>query len=441
MNLNTLYSNRWWLIRMPALLICSVLAIFLCTVVWPVPHASLRISTGSSQGAYYRIAKSYEAILAQRGISLEVLSSEGTPENLSRLAAQPPKAELAFAQGGFGLLGTASDTGSNESIETLANVAIEPLWLLTRRSGLQDFTQLAGLKIGVGGGQSGSRHVLKRLMELHRLRDHEMQLVTLSGFDLIKGLESGQVDAVFHVATPESPVVRGLLDVVGVQLVQLSRTSAIVERLPYLEPRLLTQGSLIGHQRHPDTDMTMLTTYASLVAHNSLHPALQRQLLAAAHEVHQGSGRFHRTGDFPSLRQLDFPVSMNVINQDTLHGLLPLWEKNLPFFWAQWLERFLFVVLPLALLAAWLCAALPHWVESRMRQQLDALYGQLQFIEEDMHHSTLIQLDYEQLRRKLLTLDEKISRMSIPKHLTQRWLTLRAHVDFVNRSSYRLRGR
>jgi uncharacterized protein len=273
--------------------------------------------------------------------------------------------------------------------------------------------------------------LLLRLLELYRIRDHEIQLVTLNGFELVKGLENGQVDAVFHVATPESPVVRGLLDVPGVHLAQLARTSAIVERLPYLEPRLLTQGAMLGARPQPAKDTTLLSTYASLVAHTQLHSAMQRELLHAADQVHRGVGLFHRAGEFPSQRQLDFPAPINDPVSTGLSASLGTWERMLPFLWTQVLVRVIVVVIPLALLAGWLCWWLPKWVGTRLRGELDGMYGQLQFLEEDMQRSNQIRLDYELYRRQLLALDEKISRMKIPKHLTQRWLALRAHVDFV----------
>jgi uncharacterized protein len=439
-NWNFFYTHPWQTVRWPVIALATVAAAWLGWQVWPVPDAYLRISTGSTQGAYFRMAKRYEELLAARGVRVEVLPSEGTPDNLKRL--EEAQADLAFAQGGFGMLGTSLENQNSAQIQTLANVGIEPLWLVTRKPSLTNLMQLSGLKVGVGSGQSGSRKVLLRLLELHRLSDKEVQLVGLNGFDLIKALDSGQVDAVFHVATPESPVVRGLLDIAGVHLVHLERASAIVERLPYLEPRLLAQGSLMGRNKQPEKDTTLLTTYASLVARADLDPALQRQVLAAAQQVHSGAGSFHRAGEFPSLRQLDFPAPLHVLDSaDYLSGKLPWWEGKFSFVQAQWLERLVVIGLPLMALALMLCIFVPRWIESRVRGQLDALYGQLQFLEEDMNNTNLIRLDYERMRRQLVALDEKIARLSIPSHLAQRWLVLRSHVDFVNRSSYRMRGR
>jgi uncharacterized protein len=436
-----IYASKGRWVQWPIVLLSVALAVWICCFVWPIPDTYLRITTGNEQGAYFQMAKRYQDLLEQRGITLQVLSSEGTPDNLKRLQSDPPQAELAFAQGGFGLLGTAFEQRDTSKVMTLANIAIEPLWLISRQSDLTNLLQIRGLKVGVGGGQSGSRMVLLRLLELYRIRDHELQLVTLNGFDLVKGLQSGQVDAVFHVATPESPVVRGLLDIPGVHLAQLARTRAIVERLPYLEPRLLTQGAMLGTHSQPAKDTTLLSTYASLVAHSQLHPTLQRELLYAADQVHRGAGLFHRASEFPSHRQLDFPAPINDPVSTGTDTSLSAWERLLPFFWTQVLLRMLLVVIPLALLAGWLCWWLPIWIGTRLRGELDRMYGQLQFLEEDMQRSNQIRLDYERYRRQLVDLDQKISRMKIPQHLTRRWLALRAHVDFVNRSSYRLRGR
>ena len=66
-------------------------------------------------------------------------------------------------------------------------------------------------------------------------------------------------------------------------MANIRKSAAITERNPYLESRLLAQGTLDA--RLPPRDVTLLTTSASLVAREGLHPALKRLAIAVAMPV------------------------------------------------------------------------------------------------------------------------------------------------------------
>ena len=136
---------------------------------------------------------------------------------------------------------------------------------------------------------------------------------------------------------PKFENVQRLLAVPNIQLASLSKSAAIAGRNLYLEPRLLAQGAL--GKGLPQRDTTLLTTTASLVAREELHPALKRLAIAISTEVHTNAGLFHRAGDFPSLRRLDFPSSPQA--RSTLAQGLPFLERTLPFWWAQLVQHHL----------------------------------------------------------------------------------------------------
>ena len=51
----------------------------------PAPPRHMTISTGGETGAYYAYAKRYAQLLATKGITLEVMTSAGSLQNLDRL--------------------------------------------------------------------------------------------------------------------------------------------------------------------------------------------------------------------------------------------------------------------------------------------------------------------------------------------------------------------
>ena len=166
----------------------------------------------------------------------------------------------------------------------------------------------------------------------------------------------------------------------GVQIASLSKSTAIAQRNPYLAPRLLARDMLGGGM--PPSDMTLLTTPASLVAREELHPAPKRLAIAASTELHTAAGLFHRAGEFPSLRRLDFPSAPR--SRAILAEGLPFFERTLPFWRAQVVQRLLMIVLPIALLAAWLMLFVPRLLRWSLEIRLSRWYGELKFIENDL---------------------------------------------------------
>src|SRR5690606_8443060 len=102
MNSAALYQHRWLTIRLPL----AVLALALASMVWirlyPMPPTKLTISAGLADGAYQLYAQRYVEAFARKGIELTVLESEGSTQNLERLQSDPPQADLALVQGGYG---------------------------------------------------------------------------------------------------------------------------------------------------------------------------------------------------------------------------------------------------------------------------------------------------------------------------------------------------
>jgi len=83
----------------PIVLLTAVGLLVAYQFVAPEPPRRVTISTGSDTGAYYAYAQRYAALLAAKGITLEVRTSAGSYENLKRL--ESGEADIAFVQGGI----------------------------------------------------------------------------------------------------------------------------------------------------------------------------------------------------------------------------------------------------------------------------------------------------------------------------------------------------
>ena len=84
----------------PAFLLTLIGFIVAYQFVQPAPPKRVAIGTGSKTGAYYPFGLRYSEILARDGITLEVLSTAGSIENIKLLEAEEEGVQVAFAQGG-----------------------------------------------------------------------------------------------------------------------------------------------------------------------------------------------------------------------------------------------------------------------------------------------------------------------------------------------------
>ena len=281
-----LYQRQWLLIRFPVMALGLVAATCLWVLVYPMPPTRLRISTAASDGAYYQYAQQYAARFAAYGVTLDIEPSAGSQQNQDRLRQALAPADLALMQGGFGYLGTTLEQPDRSRIETLANVAMEAVWIFARQRELNSLDQLQGLRVAIGPEGSGSRKVALKLLEQARVATQDLVLSALTGTDAVQALRQNQVDVVVMVAAAQSSAVQSMLRVAGVELANLHKSAAITERNPYLESRLLAQGAL--GTRLPPRDITLLTTSTSLVTRESLHPALKRLAIAMASRLSAG---------------------------------------------------------------------------------------------------------------------------------------------------------
>ncbi len=432
-----LYQRKWLLIRLPVVALAMAVAACLWLLVFPMPPSRLSITTAATDGAYYRHAQRYAERFAAHGITLEVLPSEGSQQNQDRLRQAVAPADLAFMQGGFGYLGTSLERRDRARIETLANVDAEAVWIFTRNREIDSLNQLQGLRVAVGPEGSGSRKVALKLLEQARIEMKDLTLSKLTGSAAVQAMRQNQMDVVLMVASPESFAVQNMLRLPGIQLANLRKSAAITERNPYLESRLLAQGTL--DTRLPPRDITLLTTSASQVAREGLHPALKRLAIAVAMDVHTGGGLFNRAGDFPSLRRIDFPTAPQA--RDTLVHGLPLLERVLPFWWAQVTERILLIVLPVTLMALWLMRLIPAYLRWVLESRVNRWYGELKFIENDLNQPSLSGLDLTRFLLRLNGIDRTLMAFACPRDLMARCYTLHQHIEFVRQRLYRMRGR
>ena len=146
------------------------------------------------------------------------------------------------------------------------------------------------------------------------------------------------------------------------------RASAYTKALPYLKRLFISEGEQDLAREFPGQQLQILATTIELVAKESLHPAIQMLFLEAAKEVNGKASFFSRRGEFPVYKNTRLPESEEALIYYEIGS--PLLVKYLPFWFAEFIHRMLFILLPFGLLAYPILKSIPDENQKQNHQDL-----------------------------------------------------------------------
>lgn len=389
----------------------------------PAPSSTLRIATGSPDGAYAAAAERYKAILARDGVTLDIVHTAGAIENLKLLSDPDSGIDLAFVQGG---------TGSPEAtpdLVSLASVFFEPLWIFVRSERApRTLTELAGKRVAVGVEGSGTRTLALELLGSSGVFERATQIADIGGNEAVQALLKGEVDAAFFVTGRPTPMLSPLLGARGIRILNLQYAEAYKFRHQYLTSVTLPAGVIGLDPPVPAQDVALLAPAAALVTRDGMHPALIDLILGAAKEVHGRRQLFSRRGDFPSPAYLDFPLERQA--QRYLESGPSLLRRYLPFRVAGFVERLWVLVLPLLTLAIPLMRIAPPAYRWQVRRKIYRWYKYLRRIEDSMWTIKDASAKAALLER-LNMMERDVGRVGVPLSYAEQLYHLRLHIEFL----------
>jgi uncharacterized protein len=432
-----LYRRQGLLVHAPIWVMALLLFFWLTSNNMPMPPSNVSITTGRIGGMYHEHARRYAEFFARKGITLNIVESAGSGENLLRLRSTKREADIGFLQGGFAL--NERLDADTPDIQTIAQVDVEPIWVFSRLRDVDSLLRLQGLRVTMGQPGSGSRAVAVRMFEQVRLEVKDLIVSETVGMEIVPALRDGRVDAAIFVASVDAPLVKALLNTPGIYLAQLKRSAALSERLPYLNARFVAAGSLNASQLQPPQDGVLLSTLAGVVVREDLHPMIKRLLAQVALQMHAGAGPLHRAGEFPHLKQIEFPSAPEA--RDVMRNGYPWLEDHLNLVAAQWIYRLIFIGLPLVILAYALSRAIPIYLHWRIESNINRWYGELKFIENDLITTQPGGLDIARFRKKLAAISVQMMKFEAPRAYMQRLYMLQQHIKLVQSQLSQRHGR
>ena len=396
----------------------------------PMPPKQLSLLTGPEQSAYAEMGEQYAKLLRQHGITVRLVPTEGSADNLRRL--QAGEADAGFVQGGSATAPTDDDT---EELLTLGNLFVEPVWLFYRAQSaadisetgrLQSLNQLSTLRINAGTAGSGVPPLMDTLLDMHRMDPKKIKISHLEQTPATVQMLQGKLDAVVFASAPQAPMVQMLLQTPGIRLMDFPQNEAYARRLPFITPVTLPRGVVDLARNIPAQDVHLIATTTSMLVRESLHPGLRQLLSQATVQTHGQSGWFQRTREFPNASNSEFPLAPEA--ERTLKNGIPSLQRYIPFTLANLVERMwlalgiiIAVLLPLGKIA-------PPLYAYRVRSRVFRWYGELRDIESRLEAHPE---DKEKLLEELNAIEAKVEKVILPLSYADELYALRNNIGLV----------
>jgi TRAP-type uncharacterized transport system substrate-binding protein len=391
----------------------------------PAPPSTLSIAAGPPGSKFNSVAQQYQKILARNGITLKIVATAGSMDNLNRMLSAGSRVDIALVQSGL------SDTGNPGDLVSLGSVFYVPLTVFYRsRTVLDRLSQLAGRRIAIGPPGSGTRALALALLKANEIdANGPTQLLDLEGEAARAALLGQQADAIFLTGDSAAPAtVREMLHAPGIRLFDFSQADAYARRFHYLSKLELPPGAFDLGENLPPTAISMLAPTVELVAHSGLHPALSDLMIEAATEVHGGATLFQNAGQFPAPLLHDYPISADA-NRYYKSGKSFAY-RYLPFWVASLFDRTVVVLLPTLLVVIPILRYLPALYSWRLKSRIDRRYRQLMALERSSlgdlsAHQRAVVLD------RLAQIEKSVITLRMPGSHAEPLYVLRQHMQFV----------
>jgi TRAP transporter TAXI family solute receptor len=174
----------------PAVLLAAIALFITYQFVDPAPPKRITIASGGPSGAYYAYAQRYRDILAREGVTLDILQTNGSLENIELLESAEAGVDVAFVQGGTG------GHAAGDTLRSLASLYFEPLWVFLGESvAFRTADDLAGMRVSIGPEGSGTRALALELMRDAGYAEADVAVSDLTGKAAVDGLRDGRLDS------------------------------------------------------------------------------------------------------------------------------------------------------------------------------------------------------------------------------------------------------
>lgn len=409
-----------------AMAVLTLVIVFACFWFFhSAPPKTITITGGEEGSVYDKVARRYAEVLARDGVTLKILPSAGSVENLRRLTDPSFKVDIGFVQAGL------AKGRKIDHLISLGSISYQPLLIFHRLGQPVDMlSQLAGKRLAIGSEGSGTRSLALALLAANGITPGgTTPLLDREGEAAAAALLAGQVDAVFLMAdSASSATMRTLLKTPGVGLVNFLQADAYTRRIGYLSKLSMPRGAMDFGKNIPSQDVTLVSPTVELIARDDLHPALSDLLLAAALEIHGRAALFQNRGEFPAALENEFKISDDA--RRFYKSGKSFFYRYLPFWLASLINRILVVFVPLIIILIPGIKSIPALFRWRMSLRINRWYRLLLMVEQGALAPASVE-NRAALIGRIDEIEAEINKMKVPASYGNQFYVLRTHIHFV----------
>jgi hypothetical protein len=386
----------------------------------------LTISAGPEGSSFRRNAERYQKILAREGLSLKILESDGSAENLTRLADPKEKVDL-----GFVLSGEAGEK-RHEDLRSLGAVAYQPLMVFYTGKPAALLSDFKGRRINIGPEGSGTHDLGLALLKANGIEPGGATTIDKTDLDdPARALHDKAFDVVFVMGeSTATKVTRALMRDDTVRLFGFAQADAYARRMNHLQKLELPRGALDFGRDLPREDIHLIAPTVQLVARESLHPALSDLVLEAAREVHGRAGLYRKRGEFPRAIDGEFRTSDDATRYYA-SGKSFLY-RTFPFWLASMIVPVVAVLVPIVLFLIPALRIVPTIYRWRMQSRIYRWYRDLLAVERDAARGDAAAR--AALVKRLDEIEASVNRIAVPAAFGDLFYGLRGHIGFVRQN-------
>ena len=141
--------------KVAMLLVFGSIFFLVLTIFWffySAPPTTITITSGPPGSSFATNAIQYSKILARNGVTLKILPSEGSSENLDRLNDRSMSVDVGF------VLVSPDEQNTNSDLLSLSSIAYQPLLIFYRSPApVTLLSEFNGKRVAIGPPGSGTR--------------------------------------------------------------------------------------------------------------------------------------------------------------------------------------------------------------------------------------------------------------------------------------------
>ena len=392
----------------------------------PAPPKSIKIAAGDEYSSSFVTANKIKNEVEKTGITVQVVTSAGSLENLELLKNPKSNVSLAIIQSGT------FKQAEHPNLESIANLYLTPLLAIYRKDAFQEppekMSDFIGKRISIGV-EEGNASLLFQQLTKYSATSSDFETSQKKNWDLGKSLaalDKKDLDVVFVVERPdEEEWVLGALRNPNFGIFNMIKAYAYPSRIKTSKVVEIPRATFSVQNNIPPKDTKTIGVSAELVAQKGINPAITGLILDVISKTQSNRSIFQKENEYPNDRELTF--SQNEDSERYFRNGPSFLNKYLPFWVAVWGDRILKIMIPILAILIPVIKFYPQIIEFTTKQKLHAIYKELHRIEYDVE----MHKDKQTLKERLMAVEMKATSLHLPELDTKSIYDLRANIQFV----------